>query len=71
MAFATMFRKQKVSDVCADCGQPSKPLVPAYNRLTESEVRLCLSCATWHKTDEQIRMGYWSALFPRTERPWH
>ena len=69
MQFATILREQKTPEVCADCGQPSKPLIPAYNRFTESVARLCPSCATWHKTDEQLRVGYCDALLPHMGRP--
>lgn len=69
MASLTISRKPKLSGVCAECGQSSKVLVLAPTRVPGLEVRLCPSCATWRKTAEQLRIGYWSALLPPKASP--
>lgn len=65
----TITRKPKLSGICTECGQSSKALLPLPTRVPGVEVYLCPSCATWRKTAEQLRVGYWSALFPPKPNP--
>ncbi len=69
MRSPTIARKLKLSGICAECGQASKTLISAPTRVPHVEVHLCSSCATWRKTAEQLRVGYWSALFPPKVNP--
>ena len=56
MRFVTILRVHKTPGGCAECGKPSRPLIPAYNRFTTREVLLCPSCLTWHQQmDEQVK----------------
>jgi hypothetical protein len=64
MRSPTISRKSKLSGICTECGQSSKALHSAPTRVPGVEVYLCSSCATWRKTAEQLRVGYWSALLP-------
>lgn len=52
MRYVTILCEHKRPRTCADCGQPSKLLTRAYNRFTQSEVRLCPPCIVWH--DRQV-----------------
>ena len=70
MPFATMFRRHKDPGVCADCGRPSRSTLLGPSRSNSSE-ELCNSCAMWRKTADQLRGGYWGALFSRLTRPQH
>lgn len=62
-------RKPKRSGICAECGQSAQALLSAPTRVPGVEAHLCSSCATWRKTAEQLRVGYWSALLPPKANP--
>jgi hypothetical protein len=70
MQSVTILREYKMQGACADCGETSRLLTPAYNRFTESEVRLCAACSEWHRTqmDEKVRIGSWGAALPGAVR---
>jgi hypothetical protein len=69
MRSSAISRKPKRSGICAECGQSSKALLTIPTRVPGLEVSLCPSCATWRKTAEQLRVGYWSALLPPKANP--
>lgn len=73
-----ILREQKSLKTCADCGQPSGLLSRAYNRFTQSEVRLCPSCVLWHdlqhrqgqepQEEDRDRASAWQSLLRGSER---